>query len=308
MNIVFLGYGNYGAASLRGLLQDDEIIVDLVVSHPPKKGDRFGTTVLELARSNGIHALQSRMLSEKCIRENISSVSPDVIVSTNWRRKIPSEVFLLGRIGAVNIHDALLPKYGGLSAEQWVILNGESETGVTVHFVTNLMDAGPIVHQIPFDIDENDTAEMIASKQLDIYPVIICEALKKLRASNFKPKSYDPSEYTRFHALKKQDARLQFCESPEYINKQIKAWSGQFGDCWVEVGNQKYWVIDVKFPQMVLAGMPGRVVTHSDEGVWLTTAPCAKTGQSGIIIKQLRTKSGKPVDARNVILNGAHLQ
>jgi len=307
MKIVFLGYGNYGAASLRGLLQDDEIVIDLVVSHPPKKGDRFGSKVLELARANGVHALQSRMLSEECIRENIRSVTPDAIVSTNWRRKIPREVFSLGRLGALNIHDALLPRYGGLSAEQWVILNGEAETGVTVHFVIDLMDAGPIIHQISFDIDENDTAEMIASKQLDIYPIIICEALKKLKAPNFKPKSSDPSKYTRFHALKLQDAKLQFCKSPGYIDKQIKAWSGQFGDCWIEVNNQKYWVLEVQFPQMVLAGEPGRVVTHSDEGVWIVTAPCTRTGQSGIVIKQLRTECGELVDARKIISNGKHL-
>lgn len=188
MNIVFLGYGNYGAASLLGLLQDDEIIIDLVISHPPKKGDLEGSKVIDLARSNGLHVLQSNMLSEECIRENIRTLKPDAIVSTNWRKKIPEEVFSLGTLGTLNIHDALLPNYGGLSAEQWVILEGEKETGVTVHLVTDLMDAGPIVHQISFSIDETDTAESIAQKQLEIYPIIICDALKMLKQPDFKPK------------------------------------------------------------------------------------------------------------------------
>ena len=148
MKIVFLGYGEYGAASLSGLLQDEDISIDLIVTHPPKKGDVLANVVAEMAERNDITLLQSKSLSENSIQAVIRRCEPDVIVSTNWRFKIPSSIFSIGRFGTLNIHDALLPKYGGLSAEQWVILNGEKKTGVTVHFVTDMMDAGPIVYQI----------------------------------------------------------------------------------------------------------------------------------------------------------------
>lgn len=308
MKIVFLGYGEYGAAALSGLLQDKDISVDLIVTHPPKKGDVFANAVAELAALNDIALLKSKTLSENSIKEAIRCCEPDVIVSTNWRFKIPSRVFSMGRIGTLNIHDALLPKYGGLSAEQWVILNGEKETGVTVHFVTDMMDAGPIVYQIPFLIDPTDTAENVASKQLEIYPIIIQRAIWALTKPGFEPTYIDLSQYCRFHALGETDAKLNFSLTPDQMGRHVRAWSGKFGGCWIEIENERFRVGEVALPEMALAGVPGRVIAHGGDGAWIVTGSCSQTGCSGIIFKTLLAEDSSVLEAQQVLRSGMQLR
>lgn len=306
MNIVFLGYGEYGAASLSGLSKNSNLFIELVVTHPKKNcvGDN---DVSDFAKSKNIPYLESKKLTESLVRQAIESCEPDVIVSTNWRYKIPKEIFSLARLGTLNIHDALLPKYGGLSAEQWVILNGESETGVTVHLVTDQMDTGPIVNQVSFEVFPLDTAETIALKQLEIYPVIISEAIKKLSNPDFMAKEVKITDCYRFHSLTELDAKLKFSSSPEMIRRQMRAWAGKFGGCWLSVSNERFYISEFEFPEMVLSGEPGRVLTHSQEGVWVVTGVCPVTGQSGVIIKELRTENGTVIDAKSILPWGCQL-
>ncbi|MEP5762606.1 MAG: formyltransferase family protein [Litoreibacter sp.] len=307
MNVVFLGFGTYGAASLTGLIESNDVNVDLVISHPQKPNDPESNTVLDIAKQHGIHTLQSAMLSETYIGESIVSAAPDAIVSTNWRRQIPERIFKLSKLGTVNIHDALLPSYGGLSAEQWVVLKGETKTGVTVHFVSEQMDAGPIILSEAFEIDNYDTAETISSKQLEIYPRIICKALSKISEEGFQPECRNPDEYVRYHSLSRRDAKLSFDKSPTEIARQMRAWSGKFGGCWLDVGETRYNLHEVEFPEISVAGIPGRVVTHTERGTWVATSPCTETKHSGVIIRKVEDPDGNLLDSRKVMWRGLQL-
>ena len=196
----------------------------------------------------------------------------------------------------------------GLSAEQWVILNGEKKTGVTVHFVTDMMDAGPIVYQISFTIDQYDTAESIASKQLEIYPVIIRKAIWTLTEPGFKATRIELSQYYRFHALREIDAKLNFLQTPDQLRRQIRAWSGKFGGCWIEAEDKRFKIGKIDLPEMALSGIPGRVIAHGKDGVWVVTGSCCQTGRSGIIIKTLLAEDGSVLDAQQILRCGLQIQ
>ena len=308
VSIVFLGFGTYGAASLGGLLKRfGSKAVKLVVTHPEQKGNDASKLVKELALSKGIEVCESFNLLEISAVERIKECEAAFIVSTNWRRKIPSSVFSQARIAALNIHDALLPDFGGLGAEQWVILKGEKKTGVTVHLIDELMDAGSIVLQKAFKISPNDTAEDIVQTQLEIYPKIICKAINGLLSGKLEPRPLPPMAYRRYHSFTYEDRQLRFDCPPEMIMRQIRAFFGRYGHCWIALDGQHYNVIDVTVPEYNFDGIPGRVVTHLSDGVAVATKPCDKTQAAGIVIKKIQDQDGIIIPAWTLLKKNLQL-
>ncbi|MCF7871223.1 MAG: methionyl-tRNA formyltransferase, partial [Candidatus Omnitrophica bacterium] len=132
MRIVFLGFQKWGWAALKGLIESKHQVV-LVITHSQNKsvyrGSFIDKSVKELAESNDITTLECKRLNEEEIINKIKDANPDVIVSSDWETWIAPEVTRLAKKAAINIHDALLPKYAGFSPVNWAIINGEKEVG-----------------------------------------------------------------------------------------------------------------------------------------------------------------------------------
>ena len=155
---VVFAYHTFGARALAGLLARGESVV-AVVTHAdePAEGDWF-ESVADIARAHGIAVFTPKSPNEPDFVARLASFDADVFLSVWYRRLLGTTVLALPRIAALNLHGSLLPLYRGRAPVNWVLVNGETRTGVTLHHMTVEADAGDIVAQEPIDIHPDDTA------------------------------------------------------------------------------------------------------------------------------------------------------
>lgn len=296
--IIFLGYGEYGVATLSGLINSDYQVL-CVVTHPSKKD--VINPVLDMAQKYGVEYCFSSKFEEDNLVENIERMEPDFIVSTNWRRRIPCTILEIPKIAALNVHDSLLPEYAGLSAEHWVIRNNEKKTGVTVHAMSDIMDAGSIVTQEVISIDDDDTSFDVSLKQLHVYPKIIIEALDKFSEPEFVPTCRELKYYKRYHRITEADLRLKWEKCPRNIYNMFRAHKDPYPNCFFLWENKKFLIKDLKYSDCSYCGEPGRVVAHSDDGICIATGIDALDSYySGILLRQVADETGCFLDPRNI--------
>ena len=157
-HIVLFAFHNTGYQCLEWLIGHPSIVVRLVISHQPYKGENvWFNSVLNLAREYRIAVLDADIDKAAKITSAVQTAKPDFILSINYRKIISSMLLSVPTRGAYNIHDSLLPAYKGFSPSVWAMLKGETETGVTIHKMVEEVDSGDIVGQCRFPIWECDT-------------------------------------------------------------------------------------------------------------------------------------------------------
>jgi methionyl-tRNA formyltransferase len=296
--IIFLGYGEYGVATLSGLINSDYQLL-CVITHPSKKD--VINPVLDMAQKYGIEYRFSSNFEEYELVDTIERLKPDFIVSTNWRRRIPSTILKIPKIAALNVHDSLLPEYAGLSAEHWVIRNNEKETGVTVHVMSDIMDAGSIVTQVVIPINDDDTSFNLSLKQRQAYSQIIIEALGKFTDPKFVPIYKELKYYKRYHRITEADLQIKWEKCPRDIYNMLRSHSDPYPNCFFLWKNKKFLVKDLKYSDCSYCGEPGRVVAHSDEGICIATGiDASDSHNSGILLRQVADETGHFLDPRKI--------
>ena len=161
--VVVCGYGEYGVAALETLLGLDAHIVAAVAP-----GNRSGPEVerfLTMADGRGVYTcLQPSRAAIDPFVEDLRALSPDVILTWSYSMKLPPSVLEVPVRGAVNVHTALLPEYRGGHVLQWALINGEAETGVTLHHMDEGIDTGPVIGQTRFALETTDDAVSVKAK------------------------------------------------------------------------------------------------------------------------------------------------
>ena len=177
MNIVFMGSGEFGEASLRMLVNKGHRIL-CVVTPPDKKQDRgmsIGSTPIKRAAVElGLTVYQPVDINMPESVAYLNGLKPDFIVVIAYGQKLSQKILDIPLILPLNIHASLLPAYRGAAPINWAIINGEKVTGVTLMKVTLRMDTGPVIHQKPAEILGSDTAVTLGRRlSVDASEVLI---------------------------------------------------------------------------------------------------------------------------------------
>src|SRR5207247_606294 len=156
-------YHTFGARALEALLARGEPVV-AVVTHPDDRGEGdWFESVAAVARLHCLPVFSPPSPNLPAIVETLRALAPDVILSVWYRRLLGAELLALPRVAALNLHGSLLPAYRGRAPINWVLVNGERRTGVTLHHMTAEADAGDIVAQRAIDIEPGVTARIVSS-------------------------------------------------------------------------------------------------------------------------------------------------
>ena len=162
MKILFMGTPLFAVPSLEALIAAGHQVVG-VFSQPDKPKNRGmklqPTPVKVCAQVHNIPVFQPTKLRDGTALETIRQLEPDLIVVAAYGRILPQEILDYPRLGCVNVHSSLLPKYRGAAPIHWAILNGEQETGVTLMHMALALDAGDIIAQRATPIDPDETVE-----------------------------------------------------------------------------------------------------------------------------------------------------
>ncbi|KKR22118.1 MAG: Methionyl-tRNA formyltransferase [Candidatus Moranbacteria bacterium GW2011_GWA2_39_41] len=233
LRIVFMGTPEISADILSALLQDKYNIVG-VYTQPDKRVGRKQvlqkSPVKTLAEKNSIPVFDPRRLDAEAI-ENLREMNPDLIVLIAYGKILPQVVLDLPRLGAVNIHPSLLPKFRGPSPIQSALLNGEKVTGTTIMLMDVGIDTGHILQQEQIDIDTNETYFELEKKLTKLSVKLLLETLPKLISGQAKPRKQNDNDATYCKMIRKEEGQVDWNQSAENIFNKYRAfasWPGIF--------------------------------------------------------------------------------
>lgn len=155
----------------------------------------------------GIPYAAPRALNKGAFMRRIRECAPDLIVSVAANQIFRKELLELPRLGCINLHAGLLPRYRGINPTFWVLANGETETGVTVHFMDSRLDNGDIIVQNKIPILPDDTLHSLYLKEMGLGVEALCEAIGYFERGDVPRRLNDPAQATCFSYPRREDVR-----------------------------------------------------------------------------------------------------
>ena len=294
MRVVFFGFGELGAVVLSALAEHHD--VRLVVTHQPEFTGLGEPDVLRLAERLGLAVCISSHAAELEVAAALRAAAPEVLVSTNWRTKLPAELLPIAPLGALNVHDALLPRYSGFGAVNWAIRNGEKETGVTVHIMEPELDSGPIIAQTVVEIGTADTATDVYEAVTAQYVPTTLLALER-RAAGDAGVPQDRGQRTFYHRIRTPDVRIDWSMSTTALYDLIRAQSDPYVNAWTMYDGRVVHVKTASIPADAVCGTPGRSVRVAEQGVAVACGQLGRPDSRGIVLRTVAPDGGEPIPA-----------
>jgi methionyl-tRNA formyltransferase len=223
--IVFMGTPEFALPSLKILLDKGENVV-CVVTQPDRAKGR-GRKVLpppvkEFALQAAIPVLQPQRIRGDDFHAAMRKFEPDIIALTAYGNILPGNIINLPPLGTINVHGSLLPKYRGAAPVQWALINGETETGITIMQMDEGIDTGDILLQDRIPIDAADTAGTLSVKLAALGGKALGKALDLLRLDKLKPVKQDEKQASLAPLLKKEDGLVDWSQSAAEISCLIR--------------------------------------------------------------------------------------
>lgn len=220
---VVFAYHNVGVRCLNVLLAHGVNVV-LVVTHRdnPKESIWF-ESVQKLAELHDIPVITPDNPNLPEIVEQISALEPDFFFSFYYREMLKAPLLAIPRHGALNMHGSLLPKYRGRVPVNWAIIRGETETGATLHYMTEKPDNGDIVAQQAVPILPDDTAHQVFQKVTVAAEMVLNGVLPALLAGKARPEKQDLSKGAYFGGRKAEDGIIDWSQSAIEIHNLVRA-------------------------------------------------------------------------------------
>jgi methionyl-tRNA formyltransferase len=214
--IVFMGTPEFAVPSLKVLLDKGENVV-CVVTQPDRPKGRgrkvIAPPVKELALRAAIPVLQPERIKGDDFHAGLRKFKPDIIALTAYGNILPGSIINLPPLGTINVHGSLLPKYRGAAPIQWALINGETETGITIMQMDAGVDTGDILLQERMPIGPGDTAASLSVRLAELGGTALGKALDLLRQDRLKPIKQDEKQASYAPLLKKEDGLVDWSRS-----------------------------------------------------------------------------------------------
>jgi methionyl-tRNA formyltransferase len=235
MRIVFCGTPEFAVPSLRALLANPEFAVEAVITQPDRprgRGQRVSPSpVKEVAAQAGVRIYQPASMKSDEARDFIAEIKPDTVVIIAYGQIIPRRLLDIPRLGWMNLHGSLLPKYRGAAPIAWAIINGEPETGLTTMRLDPGLDTGPILMQREIEIGGDETAPELVKRMADLGAPLVADSLIKLNRAEIVPIPQDSRHASFAPILTKEHGRIDWSlTSAETYNRirGLAPWPGAY--------------------------------------------------------------------------------
>jgi methionyl-tRNA formyltransferase len=209
---VFFGTPRFSVPALEAVALIADI--PLVVSQPDKETGRgrkvFPTPVKEAAGKMGIPVLQPEKLKDPKLLSALRDAGADFFFTAAYGKIIPQSILDIPRLGCLNLHASLLPRYRGSAPIQWAVLKGEKVTGLTLMLMDRGMDTGPMLEKMEIEIHPGETAGELSERMSLLAPAFIAGALPKFLDGRLAPQTQDESRATCALMLRKEDGRIDW--------------------------------------------------------------------------------------------------
>lgn len=306
MKILFLGTPQFAVPSLQSViafvdryrLSHGAALVG-VVTQPDKprgRGQRTSTCpVADCARTHDIPVYQPPSLKDTAVLDTWRKLDLDLMVVVAYGRILPKNLLDLPKLGTINVHASLLPKYRGAAPIQRALMAGERETGITTMAVIPELDAGPMLLQQSLTIDPNDTAETLSKRLADLGAALLYSTLELYREGNPQPIPQESSKATYAPSLRKEEGLLDWSQPAATLLNQIRGVSPWPG-AWTELHKKRIKVIEaelstLKSPQ----AKPGDIIHLSPHAIEVAC------GDGSLALRTLQLEGKRALPVRDFV-------
>lgn len=235
LRLVFFGTPEFALPSLRLLLSNPAFQVEAVVTQPDRPRGRgqhvSASPVKEFSLDSGLYVYQPEKIRDDSVATFMRRMQPDAVVIIAYGQKIPQNLIDLPRMGWINLHGSLLPKYRGAAPINWAIANGETHTGVSTMLVDATMDTGPILLQRAVEIGADETAPELSRRMAEAGAPLMVDTLLALDRKEITGRLQDNSLATTAPILKKEHGRVDWALPARAIYNRIRGfdpWPGAY--------------------------------------------------------------------------------
>lgn len=235
LRIIFCGTPEFAVPSLVALASEPEFKVEGVVTQPDRpsgRGQSLAKSPVKIAaEQRSIPVFQPTKLKSPEVLAYFENPKPDAVVIIAYGRIIPAQLLAIPRLGWINVHGSLLPKYRGAAPIHWAIANGEKITGLTTMKVDLGLDTGPMLLNYETKIGADETSPELYARLASAAAPLIIESLEGLAAGKITPTPQDNTQATLAPLLKKEDGRIDWTRTSAAIYNRMRAfqpWPGAF--------------------------------------------------------------------------------
>jgi methionyl-tRNA formyltransferase len=235
LRIVYCGTPEFAVPSLRRLAERPEFSIEAVITQPDRprgRGQKVSSSpVKEAALQIGLHVYQPETIKSESSQDFLKRVAPDAVVIIAYGQIIPARLLTIPRLGWVNVHGSLLPRYRGAAPIHWAIAKGETVTGLTTMQIDAGMDTGPTLLRREVAIGPDETEPELAARMSAVGADLIVESLVQFnRGENF-PSPQNEKIATYAPILKKEDGRVDWGRPAQQIYNRMRGftpWPGSY--------------------------------------------------------------------------------
>ncbi|WP_172684008.1 bifunctional UDP-4-amino-4-deoxy-L-arabinose formyltransferase/UDP-glucuronic acid oxidase ArnA [Desulfosarcina cetonica] len=260
MKAVVLAYHNIGCAGIRALLENGFDIAAVFTHRDDPTEAVWFDSVAELASGLGIPVFAPDDINHPLWVERIRKLAPDIIFSFYFRDMVKAEILDIPPAGCLNLHGSLLPRYRGRCPINWVLLNGETETGVTLHHMTPRPDDGDIVGQRRIPIDDADTALSLHHKVATAAGELLDKVLPRIIDGSAPRTPQDRSLASYFGGRRPADGEMDWRQPASAVRNLVRAVTRPYPGAFSHIGNRQCFFWSVRETEAA-SGSPGEVLS-----------------------------------------------
>lgn len=228
LNIIFAGTPDFAATHLQALLNSEHRVI-AVYTQPDKPAGRGkklqASPVKQLAETHGIPVFQPKSLRTAEAQAELATLNADVMVVVAYGLILPQAVLDAPRLGCLNVHGSILPRWRGAAPIQRAIWAGDAESGVTIMQMNAGLDTGDMLHKVYMPISPLETSASLYAKLAELAPPALLEVLDNLESGKYAPEKQDESLANYAEKLSKDEAKLDWQLSAAQLERNIRAFN-----------------------------------------------------------------------------------
>ena len=223
LRIMMMGTGTFALPTFRALIKSEHEVIGLV-TQPDRTGrghHRHVNQLKEIALENDVDVFQPESANAPESLQQLKDFNADIFVVAAYGQILSKELLAIPRLGAVNLHGSLLPKYRGAAPVQFAVLNGEKETGVTLFQIEPKLDAGPILGVVKTDIGHKETSGQLHDRLAELSAPLTLDVLQKLEAGTIEEITQEASAVTKAPKIRKEHGLIDWSKKSEQIGWHV---------------------------------------------------------------------------------------
>ena len=285
MRVIFAGTPDFAATHLQAILEDDRYQLVAIYTQPDRPAGRgkkiTQSPVKKLALANDIQLEQPASLTDIKTQETIARLEADVLIVVAYGLILPQAVLDIPRLGCINVHGSILPKWRGAAPIQRAIEAGDRETGVTVMQMDVGLDTGPMLTTSQCTIDDKETSASLYSKLAVLGAQALINTLEKMRSGTAVGIAQDSTQSSYADKIAKQESLIDWSASVTEIERRVRAFN-PFPAAYSLVNGQRIKIWLASADSREYHGVPGEILSADNDGLLV------KCGNGALLISTIQ--------------------